>query len=69
MSIQQIKAEAANLSEAQRRELIGYLVALGRSKDGAYWDKIERKIADNDPSHWVSESGLDSALRLNEPGA
>ena len=47
--------------------MIGYLLSLKRQTDGAYWDKIEGKIADNDPSHWVGEAELDAALRLNEP--
>ena len=67
MSIQQIKTEAANLSEEQRRELIGYLVSLSRKNDSAYWDRIEGKIADKDTAHWVGENDLDAALRLNEP--
>ncbi len=67
MSLQQLKSEAASLPEEQRRELIGYLLSLKRKTDSAYWDKIEGKIVDKDPSHWVGEAELDDALRLNEP--
>jgi hypothetical protein len=67
VSIQQIKDEAANLSEAQRRELIGYLVSIGRKNDAAYWDGIEAGIADQNPKRWVGKEDLDAALRLNEP--
>ena len=67
MSIQQIKDEAAILSEQQRRELIGYLLSLGRKNDPEYWDNIEAGIADQNPNRWVGEEGLDAALRLNEP--
>ncbi len=69
MSIQQIKDEAASLSDQQRRELIGYLLSLGRKSDPAYWDRIEAGIADQNPKRWVGEEGLDAALRLNEPSA
>ena len=65
MSIQQIKDEAAILPEQQRRELIGYLLSLGRKNDPEYWDKIEAGIADRNPNRWVGEEGLDAALRLN----
>ncbi|MEI7823158.1 MAG: hypothetical protein WCK55_19785 [Verrucomicrobiota bacterium] len=67
MSLQQIKSEAASLPEEQRRELIGYLLSLKRQTDSAYWDRIESQIANNEPSHWVGEADLDTALRLNEP--
>ena len=67
MSIQQIKDEAASLSEQQRRELIAYLVSLGRKSDPAYWDKIEAGIADQDPRRWVGGESLDAALRLTRP--
>jgi hypothetical protein len=69
VSIQQIKEQAASLSEQQRRELIGYLLSLGRKNDPAYWDRIAAGIADGNPGRWVAEEGLDAALRLNKPTA
>ncbi len=69
MSIQQLKSEADALSDVERRELIGYLIARGRERVAGYWDGIAAKIADNDPTHWVREEGLDRALGLEQPGA
>ena len=69
MSIQQLKAEAAGLSDAQRRELIGYLVTVGREHAPAYWERLAAKIEDRDPAHWVREEDLDRALDLDQPGA
>ncbi len=69
MSIDQFKTEAAKLPAEERRELIAYLVSLARQNDGAFWEKIEGKIADRDTSRWVGEAELDAALRLNEPTA
>jgi hypothetical protein len=65
MSIEQLKAEANALSDKERRELIGYLLALGRQRTAEYWDGIAAKIEDRDPSHWVAEEYLDRALGLD----
>lgn len=69
MSIQQLKSEADALSDAERRELIGYLVARGRERPASYWDALAAKIKDRDPAHWVQEEDLDRALGLDRPGA
>jgi hypothetical protein len=54
MSFEQLKAEAASLTPAQRRELIGHLVALGRKNDAAFRRVLAEKIDDKNPDHWVS---------------
>lgn len=68
MSLQQLKSEAAALSDAERRELIGYLIARGRERSESYWDALAAKIDDQDPAHWVREEELDRALGLDRPG-
>jgi hypothetical protein len=65
MSIQQLKQAASELSEAERRELIGYLVALGRERSAEYWDRLAAKVADGDPAHWVQGEDLDRVLHLD----
>lgn len=67
MSIEQLKAEAMALSDAERKEFIGYLLALGRKRTAEYWNRMTTKIEDNDPSHWVAEEDLDRALGLDRP--
>ena len=69
MSIQQLKAEAAGLPDAERRELVGYLIAKGREHAPAYWERLAAKVEDRDPAHWVPEADLDRALGLDQPGA
>ncbi|HSI15529.1 MAG TPA: hypothetical protein VK961_26020, partial [Chthoniobacter sp.] len=61
MSIEQIKAEATALSDTDRKELIGFLLALGRKRTAEYWDRMKAKIEDHNPSHWVAEDDLDRA--------
>ena len=65
MSLQQLKANAADLPDAERRELLAYLVALGRSRDDVYWQKVEAQIGDRDPQHWVRGEDLNRALGLD----
>lgn len=65
MSFEQIKAEAATFNGEQRREMIGYLLALGRKSDPEFRSMLARKIDDNDPAHWVGEEDLDRALGLD----
>jgi hypothetical protein len=69
VSIQQLIAEATALSDQERRELIGHLVALGRKRSADYWDRLNAKIEDCDPSHWVAEENLDQALGLDQSEA
>jgi hypothetical protein len=67
MGIERLKAEATALSDIERKELIGYLLDLGRKRKAEYWDRIAAKIEDNDPSNWVAEEDLDRALGLDRP--
>ena len=69
MSIQQLKSAAVVLSADERRELIGYLVTLGRERAAGYWDALAAKIEDRDPAHWVREEELARALGLDRPEA
>jgi len=53
-------SEAAALPEQQRKELIGRLIALGRSKqeDADFKRRMAEMIDDNDPSHWMTDDEL-----------
>jgi hypothetical protein len=64
MSIEQIVNEAAAMPEAQRKELIGRLLAIGRSKreEQEFKLRMAELIDDNDPSHWVTGDELRSRL-------
>jgi hypothetical protein len=67
MSIQELKSEAAALPDAERRELIGFLIARGRERAASYWDVLAAKVQDANPASWVREEDLDRALRLDQP--
>jgi len=46
------------LPAKQRRELIGYLVALQTEKDEDFKKKLAAKIDDRDPAHWLELSDV-----------
>ena len=60
MSIEQIVTEAAALPEQERKDLIGRLLALGRSRqeEAEFRRRAAELIDDNDPSHWCSGEEL-----------
>ena len=60
MSIEQIVHEAAALPEQQRKELIGRLIAIGRSKqeEQEFKRRMAERIDDKDPSHWMTGDEL-----------
>ena len=64
MSIEQIVNEAASLPDQQRKELIGRLIALGRSKaeDAEFRRQMAERIDDHDPSHWMTYEELQRRL-------
>lgn len=64
MSIEQIVKEAASLPDQQRKQLIGELIALGRSKveDTEFRRQMADRIDDQDPSHWMTYDELKRRL-------
>lgn len=64
MSIEQIVKEVASLPDQQRRQLIGQLIALGRSKaeDAEFRREMADRIDDQEPSHWLAFDELKRRL-------
>ena len=54
MSIGILKQEIATLTLDQRRELVGYVVALNRNDRGELMKKLAAKIDDRSPERWTS---------------
>ena len=70
MSIEQIVKEAAALPVQQRKELIGRLIALGRSEreEQEFKQRMAELIDDNDPSHWITYDELKRRLPAGAEG-
>ena len=54
MSLRELKEEVAKLPEQEQAELSAYLEYLLDKRDASFRKDLGRKIADSDPSHWVS---------------
>ena len=65
MSVQELKAELAALSEKERAEVSAFLFHLRHASDGAYQADVQRRLDDKDPAHWVPLEELDR--RLSSP--
>jgi hypothetical protein len=70
MSIEQIVKEAASLPDQERKQLIGQLIALGRSKeeDAEFRRQMAERIDDHDPSHWMTYDDLKRRLSATAAG-
>jgi hypothetical protein len=69
MSIEQIVKEATALPQEQRKELIGRLLAIGRSqREEAELKRMDALIDDNDPSHWITYDELKRRLPADAVG-
>jgi len=70
MSIEEIVNEAASMPEAERKELIGRLLAIGRSKreEQEFKRRMAELIDDHDPSHWITYDELKRRLPADAAG-
>jgi hypothetical protein len=67
VSVQEIKERLATLPQKQQDEVAAYLFHLRQLNDTAYQDAVSKRLADKDPSHWLSpdefEKELDKRVR------
>ena len=62
MSVQELKAELAALSETERAEVSAFLFHLRHASDPDYQAAVQRRMDDKNPSHWLTLDGLESRL-------
>ena len=62
MSVQELKAELAVLSETERAEVSAFLFHLRHASDPDYQAAVQRWMEDKDPSHWVPLDELERRL-------
>jgi hypothetical protein len=67
VSVQEIKERLASLPQKEQDEVAAYLFHLRQLNDTAYQDAVSKRLADKDPSHWLSpdefEKELDKRVR------
>ena len=62
MSVQDLKAELAALSEKERAEVAAFLFHQRRASDADYQAAVQRRMDDKDPAHWVPLDELEHRL-------
>ena len=62
MSVQELKAELATLSENERAEVSAFLFHLRHASEPDYQAALQRRMDDKDPSHWVPLNELQRRL-------
>jgi hypothetical protein len=65
MSVMDLKKELIALSTAEQAEVAAFLFQLRRKDDAAYQAKIQRRLDDKDPSHWLTLNDFEKRLEDN----
>lgn len=62
MSIEEIKSGIAALSPEQRTEVSAFLFQLQLTSDPDYRERVESRLADKDPAHWLTLEEFEQRL-------
>ncbi len=62
MNVQEIKDRIITLSSEERSEISAFLWHLRRMSDPEYREQISARLADTDPSHWVTPEEFERRL-------
>ena len=66
MSVQEIKAQLATLSQKDQDEVVAYLFHLRHSRDSDLHSDVDRRMGDSEPSHWLSPDEFERKLNAKE---
>ena len=67
MSVQEIKKELAALPRTEQDEVIAYLFHLRHGHDKDYEGRINRRLNDKNPAHWLSPDEFERELDKKQP--
>ena len=62
MSVEQIKKSLASLSPTEQREVSAYLFHLRHAADPEYQERVEARLSDTNPSHWLTPENFERQL-------
>jgi hypothetical protein len=60
-----LKKELVALSATEQAEVAAFLFQLRRKDDADYQAKIQRRLDDKDPSHWLTPDEFERRLNSN----
>jgi hypothetical protein len=62
MSVEEIKSGIAALTADEQREVSAFLFHLRRSADTEYQARVEARLQDRDPAHWLTPEEFERRL-------
>ena len=62
MSVEQIKTSLASLSASEQREVSAFLFQLRHAGDPDYRERVEARLSDKNPSHWLTPEEFERRL-------
>jgi hypothetical protein len=62
MSVEEIKRGIVSLSTAQQSEVSASLFHLHRAADAEYQQRVETRLSDRDPAHWLTPEEFEQKL-------
>ena len=62
MSVEQIKNSIASLSPTEQSEVSAFLFHLRHTSDPEYHSRVEARLSDKDPTHWLSPEEFERRL-------
>jgi hypothetical protein len=66
VSVQEIKDKLATLPQKEQDEVAAYLFHLRQLNDTPYQEAVSRRLADKDPSHWLSPGDFEKELNKRQ---
>ncbi len=60
-----LKKELTALSVAEKAEMAAFLFQLRRKDDADYQAKIQRRLGDKNPAHWLTPDEFERRLNQN----
>ena len=62
MSVEQIKNSLASLSPTEQSEVSAFLFHLRHASDPEYQSRVDSRLSDKDPTHWLSPEEFERRL-------
>ena len=62
MSVEEIKSRIASLSPNEQGEVSAFLFHLRHASDPEYQQRVDSRLSDTDPAHWVTPEEFEKKL-------
>jgi hypothetical protein len=65
VSVKELKKELVSLSVSEQAEVAAFLFHLRHKSDSEYQATLQRRLADKNPSHWLTPDEFERRLKEN----